>query len=169
MFSAWGRIMNGTNPPVVFNYETWIAMFPEFSQLSQAQGNAYFIRATTSIIGNVCSNPANADGKLEGMIYLATSHVAWLSCPRDANGNPAATGQPGSPLVGRISSAQEGSVNVQTEWEIGGPQTQFDAYLQQTKYGVELLAALATYRTARYLPQRRPVVLGGPYPGFWRY
>ena len=162
--------MNGPpSPPVTFSYETWIAMFPEFSQLTSDQGAGYFMRATTSIVANAISNPAYGDGKLPGLIYLATSHVAWLNCPRDTNGNPAATGQPGSPLVGRISSAQEGSVNVQTEWEVGGAQTQLDAYLQQTKYGVEYLAGIGPYRTARYLARVTPVVLGGVYPGYWRY
>ena len=159
--------MNGSSPPVVFDYETWVAMFPVFAPLSAAQGNAYFIRATTSIVGNSCSNPAFGDGKLEGMIYLATSHVAWLSCPKDASGNPSATGTPPSPLVGRISNATEGSVSVQTEWEVGGSQTQFDAYLQQTPFGVELLAAIAPYRTARYLPRVTPVIAGGVFPGIF--
>jgi hypothetical protein len=158
-----------TTPPVIYSYETWVSMFPIFAPLSSDQGNGYFIRATTSIVGNAYSNPAWGDGKLPGMIYLATSHIAWLSCAKDANGNPSATGTAPSPLVGRISSAAEGSVNVSTEWTVGGTQTQLDAYLQQTPFGVELLAALAVYRTARYLPNRRPVVLGGVYPGFWRY
>lgn len=157
--------MNGSSPPVTFNYETWTAMYPEFGNLTPSQGQGYFTRATGSIIANSCSNPANADGNLAYMIYLATSHVAWLSCPRDANGNPAATGTPPSPLIGRISSAQEGSVNVQTEWE-GGAANQLDAYLQQTKYGVELIAAIAPYRTARYLA-RPTIVINGLLPGLW--
>jgi hypothetical protein len=123
------------------------------------------MRATGSIVGNATSNPAFGDGRLPYLCYLATSHIAWLSCPKDANGNPSATGQAASPLVGRISSAQEGSVNVQTELELGTDMGSIQAYLSQTKYGLEYLEAIATYRTARYLANPTRVVLGGLYPG----
>jgi len=157
--------MNGSSPPITFSYQTWVAMFPIFSALTPEQGQAYFSRATGAIVANSCSNPAFADGNLSYLVYLATSHVAWLNCPKDANGNPAATGTAPSPLVGRISSAQEGSVNVQTEWN-AGDQTQFDAYMQQSPYGVEYLSAIAPYRTGRYLA-RPTIVINGIFPGIW--
>lgn len=159
--------MNGSTPPVVFSFATWTAIFSEFSALTPEQGLGYFMRATGSVIANSCSNPIFGDGNLPYLCYLATSHIAWLNCPKDGNGNPAATGTIASPLVGRINSAQEGSVSVQTEWN-GGEQTQFDAFLTQTKYGVELLAAISTYRTARYLPRPTRVV-NGVYPGLGGY
>lgn len=157
--------MNGTTPPVTFNYETWIALFPEFSPLSEAQGNAYFMRAT-DVCANSCSNPINATGNLASLLYLLTSHVAWLSCPKDANGNPAATGQAASQLVGRISSANEGTVSVQTELDDTGNSSALDSWLQQTKYGLEYLAKIAQYRTAVYLANPT-VVVNGILPGLW--
>jgi hypothetical protein len=97
-------------------------MFPVFSPLTSAQGQAYFNSACL-ICANSCSNPIFGDGNLETLLLYLTSHFAMLLCPKDSNGNPAATGQAPSPLVGRISSAQQGSVNVQTEWPMDGNAT----------------------------------------------
>lgn len=154
-----------TTPPVTFNFATWTALFPEFAQLNAVLGNAYFIRATGSIIWNNSLNPAYGDGNLTYLVYLATSHVAWLSCPKDPNGNPAANGTPASPLVGRISSAAEGSVNVQTEWNSGDKKA-LEAYLIQTKYGAEFWAATSQYRTAQYAA-RPTVVTAGRFRNFF--
>lgn len=161
--------MNGTTPPVIFDFATWTAMFPEFSALSQPQGQAYFYRASGQC-ANACSNPMFGDGVLPYRLYLLTSHYAWLSCPKDDNGNPAATGSPASALVGRISSATEGSVTVQTEVDMGTDVSAWEAELTQTKYGLEYLAKLAPYRTAVYLANPTRVVnglLGAPFPGLF--
>ena len=158
--------MSCGNPPVTFSYEMWVSMFPEFAALTPTQGNAYFIRATTTFAGNEYSNPAFGDNRLEGLLYLATSHVAWLSCPKDDNGNPAATGGTASQLVGRISSASEGSVSVSTEWNAGSDVSALSAYLTQTKYGAEYWAAISNYRTARYLANPT-IVVNGVFPGIW--
>ena len=158
--------MNGTSPPVTFSYATWVAMFPEFTPLTPIQGAAYFMRATGGFAANSCSNPANGDNRLEYLLYLATSHVAWLSCPKDANGNPAATGTNAAELVGRINSAREGSVDVQTELEFGTDLGALQGYLSQTRYGLEYWAAIQNYRTARYIanPTR---VINGLFPGVY--
>jgi len=155
-----------TTPPVTFDFATWVGLFPEFSALTTGQGAAYFTRATATIIANSVSNPIYGDGNLAYLIYLATSHVAWLNCPKDAGGNPAATGAAASPLVGRVSSASEGSVSVSTEWSFNDPSAQA-AYLAQTKYGAEYLAATAQYRTARYIA-RPTIVFGGRFGGYRR-
>jgi hypothetical protein len=150
-------------PPVTFDFPTWTAMFPEFSALTAAQGAAYFMGAT-DICANSCSNPIFLNGNLASLLYLATSHVAWLRCPKDENGNPAAQGAPASELVGRISSASEGSVSVQTDLDKTGNSSALDAYLQQTKYGLEDLAKIAQFRTARYMPNPTRVATG-VFPG----
>jgi hypothetical protein len=136
-------------PAVTFNFQTWTAMFPEFAPLTSAQGNGYFLRASM-YFANDQGNPAFPDGNLQQLLYLLTSHIAWLNCPKDANGNPSATGTIASQLVGRISSATEGSVSVQTEWN--GSPSALEAWMIQTKYGAEFWAMTAQYRTARYLP-----------------
>jgi hypothetical protein len=162
--------MTVTNPPIIFSYEMWVGLFPEFASVSSTQGSAYFLRATNTFAANSCTNPAFGDGRLEYLLYLATSHVAYLSCPKDANGNPAATGTEGSQLVGRISSASEGSVSVATEYQVGGDMDQLSAYLDQSKYGAEYYAAISNYRTAVYLANPTRVVngFGSLYGGYGR-
>lgn len=156
--------MNGTTPPVTFVFQTWVAGFPEFSTLTPAQGQAYFNDATM-ICANSATNQINRDGNLAALLYWLTSHFAWLKCPKDANGNPAATGQVNQ-LVGRISSATEGSVTVQTEWEMGGDANALEKFLAQTKYGATYWAMTAQYRTARYLA-RPTIVINGLLPGLF--
>lgn len=155
--------MNGTSPPVTFSYATWVASFPEFSALTPEQGQAYFNDATL-ICANSCSNQINRDGNLAALLYWLTSHFAWLKCPKDANGNPAATGQLASQLVGRISDAAEGSVHVSTDWQMGGDATALEKFLVQTKYGAAYWAMTSQYRTARYLA-RPTIVVNGIFPG----
>lgn len=155
--------MNGTSPPVVFDYPTWVAMFPEFSPLTPTQGAAYFMAAGT-VCANAATNPANADGNLATLLYWLTSHFAWLLCPKDANGNPAATGNPASQLVGRIADASEGSVSVSTEWQMSADATALEKFFAQTKYGAAYWAMTSQYRTARYLA-RPTIVVNGAFPG----
>lgn len=151
--------------PVVFNYATWIAMFPLFSPLTTEQGQGYFNLACLVCANNAC-NPANADGNLATLLYLLTCHFAWLNCPKDPNGNPAATGQAASALVGRISNASEGTVSVQTEWPMDGSATAQEKFLAQTEWGAAYWAATAQYRTARYLAMPT-IVVNGLYPGIF--
>ena len=100
--------------PVTYSFTDWIAAFPEFSGCSPAQGQAWFNQATTIFANDTC-NPAYLEQDAAGfktLMYMVVSHVAWLSAPRDASGNPSASGQPASPIVGRINTASEGSVSV---------------------------------------------------------
>jgi hypothetical protein len=157
----------GSSPPVTFSYATFVATFPEFSALTAGQAQAYFNRATGSIIGNSTTNPIFCDGNLPYLIYLVTAHVAWLNCPKDANGNPAATGQASSgSQVGHITNANEGSVSLALDYPLGTDSTAQEKYLAQTKYGVEYWAATAQYRTAQYaaLPT---IVVGGRFRNPW--
>lgn len=154
---------------VTFDFATWTAEYPEFAAVSPAQGQAWFNRAGLYFENDTC-NPAYAVGAtlFQTLYYLLTSHVAWLSALRDANGVPAATGQPPSPIVGRISTASEGSVSVSAEWKGSGSPS--EEWFIQTKYGAEFWAATAQFRTARYAA--RPTLIAGPrfvpYGGRWR-
>lgn len=139
---------------VTFDYAAWVARYPEFANVSEPQALGYFDEAGLYCANDAC-NPALA--VLPTLLNMLTAHIAWLNAPRDASGNPAASGQPASPLVGRISNASEGSVSVQTEnqYDSGTPQ-----WYQQTRYGAAYWAATAQFRTARY--SARPTVVAGP-------
>ena len=160
--------MNGNPPaPVVFNYQVWVQMFSEFSAVSQPMAQGYFDLA--ELYYSNCGWTA-AIPKAATFLNLLTAHMAWLLAPRDANGNPSSTGQPASPLVGRINSAGEGSVNVSVELDSSGSPS--EAFFSQTKWGLIFWQATAQWRTARYVPAPRrgpngvfPLGLG-PYPPY---
>jgi hypothetical protein len=148
---------------VAFNYTTWIAGYPEFAACSSDQGQAWWNRADLYFANEVC-NPAYCLGanRFGELLYMMTSHIAWMNSPRDAMGNPSAGGtMPASPLVGRISSASEGSVSVSTEWKGSGSPS--EDWYTQTKYGAAFWAATAQFRTARY-SARPTIVAGGAFP-----
>ena len=152
-----------TTPAVAFVYADWIAEFPEFVAISSPMAQGYFNRASLFCANDNC-NPAFPAGILLQLLYLVTAHIAWINAPRDADGNPAATGEPGSPLVGRINSAAEGSVNVATEWTGSGSPS--ETYFTQTKYGAEFWQASAQFRTMRYSP--RPILVAGAIFPYYR-
>lgn len=154
---------------VTFSQATWVALFPEFTPLTPEQGQSYFTRAT-AICLNATENPIwsfDCTGAiLQEALYLLTSHIAWLNCPKDASGNPAETGQAASPIVGRISDATEGSVSVSADMgdvNAGGPS---QPWYMQTRYGAEYWTLTAPARTARYMA-RPTIVVNGAFPGLW--
>lgn len=149
---------------VTFDFTTWTALYPEFLFTTPTQGQAWFNRASRLFANDSC-NPANRDaGAMSDLLYMLTSHIAWLSAPRDNNGNPAATGKPPSPIVGRISSASEGSVSVSAEWNGSGSPS--EAYFLQTRYGAEFWQATLKYRQGLYVahPTFVPTAI---FPGPW--
>lgn len=150
-------------PPVTFDPTAFVARYPEFAPLTMDQLQAYFNEACLYCANNTC-NPAFADGTLATLLNMLTAHVAWLNAPRDGNGNPAATGQPAAPIVGRISSANQGSVSVQADMGDTNAGSPSQAWYMQTKYGAAYWAATAQYRTARY-SARPTFVPSGIYTG----
>jgi len=145
------------NVPVVFNYASWAARYPELSaSVGQAQAQAYFNEAQLYVDNTPCSIIPNAAPVYQRAIFLnmVTAHICAL--------NAALNGQPASPLVGRISSATEGSVSVATEnqYPPGTPQ-----WYQQSKYGAAYWTASAMFRTMNYVPgPRGPINPYGRFP-----
>lgn len=141
-------------PAITFNYDAWIAMFPEMSGISSAMAGGYFIRANSFCANSIenpffCADPTG--GLLQNLLYLLTAHLAWLNAPRDANGNPSSTGGADTiPPVGRVQSAGEGSVNVSLDMGDANAGSPSQAWYMQTRYGSEYWYATAGIRTARY-------------------
>lgn len=157
-----------TTPAVTFVFADWIAQFGEFSAVNPVAAQAWFNRATNFCSNDTC-NPAFVNdptgATLTGLLYLLTSHIAWLNAPRDANGNPAATGAPASPIVGRIDQASEGSVSVHADMGDVNAGSPSQAWYMTTRYGSEFWYATAGIRTAFYVAQ--PTIVPGP-PYFGR-
>ena len=157
-----------TTPVLTFSFSDWSAQFPEFTAVGAVLGQSYFNRASILCANDSCNPAFGLDGTgamLGTLLYLLTSHIAWLNAPRDANGNPAATGTPASPIVGRINTASEGSVSVGADMgdaNVGSPS---QAWYMQTKYGAEYWAGTAGIRTARYVATGVAGPAGPPFFG----
>lgn len=155
-----------TTPVVSFVYADWVGAFPVFSGVSSGLATGFFNRASL-IFANASSNPAFSDGNMTMLMYLLTAHIAWLNAPRDAKGNPATTGTPPPPLVGRINTASEGSVTVGAEWDSGGSASPTQAWYLQSQWGAEFWAATAQYRTARGVMNMTSRVPSAIFPSRW--
>lgn len=138
---------------VVFNYAQWAARFPELaSDVAEPLATAYFDEASLYLSNDASSRVKN-EVKRALIFNLIVAHIAKL--------NATIGGQAASPLVGRISSATEGSVTVQTDLQIKSESAQWWA---QTPYGLQAWQALAPYRSAVYVPghpRRMSPYIGG--------
>ena len=126
-----------------FNFDVWNASFPEFSNISAVQAQAYWIEATL-IWRNDGGGPVQDAGQQGAILNLLTAHIAFLSVGINGNPSPASQG-----LVGRVTSATQGSVSVSTELPPG-----IDPYLAQSEYGVRYWRITAPFRTFVYRPSR---------------
>jgi len=160
---------------VAFDYNAWVAEFPEFAAISSGQATGFFNRAT-NIFANDGSGPVCTTTQQSALLNLLTAHIAWLNAFRDANGMPSSTGtNPPPSVVGRINSATEGSVSVQSDMGDANAGSPSQAWYMQTRYGAEFWAGTAQFRTMRYSPRPTIVVNGvypyvggnGPYGGGW--
>lgn len=140
------------SPIVTFNYPQFQAQCPAFAYVNETTAQTYFnVVGNSYIANNGRGVVGDAAQKLVLMNWLV-AHLLQLFTP-DANGSPPST------LVGRISSAGEGSVNVSTEYQ---PMTQAAAWYLQTPYGAAYWEAMKPFRSMRY--RRGPVRNQQPWP-----
>ncbi len=137
----------------IFDYPTFIARYPEFSSVTSTLAQAYFNEATL-YLANDGSGPVTDPVQQLTLLNMLTAHIAAL--------NSGVNGQTPSGIVGRISSASEGSVSVSSD--MGGvPGTA--AWFVQTKYGFNYWQATASFRTFRYVAGN-PTPTQLPYPWY---
>lgn len=126
---------------VVLDIAKFLAMFPEFSNVTDAQLPFLFYQATDYLNNSECSLVEDAV-KRERLLYLLMAHLAYMRYG-DANGNG------GTGLVGRLSSATEGSVSVSSD----AGQVEFRyMWYTQSPYGMDYWQATKVYRMANYYP-----------------
>lgn len=149
--------------PVTFVYADWAAQFPEFSGVMSAAATGYFNTATL-YIRNDGGGPINDINMLTNVLYLTTAHIAKIFS-QQTNGVPTSGGTDGpNQAVGRVASANEGSVSVSLEMQGQSPNA---AWWNQTIYGAAVWAAMKPYRTFRYIgsTKRRFYNFPGRYYG----
>lgn len=142
-------------PAVAFDYAKWAARFPELaSTVAEPLAQAYFDEACL-FVSNSDGSPISSLNARALILNLTVAHIAQL--------NKVSGTQGGAQLVGRISSATEGSVTAQAQLDVKAESAQWWA---QTTYGLSAWQAMAPYRTARFFPGHQRVMnpwIGG-YP-----
>jgi len=123
---------------VVFDPAAFKVVFDEFATVPDAKLNYYFNLAATTILDN-SENACIPLVERTILFDLLVAHQAELK-KRIEEGN--------SGLVGRISSASEGSVSISTDYQIQGNTAQ---WYNQTPYGAQYWAMTAKYRTFTYV------------------
>ena len=142
---------------VSFDYDTWVALYPELAYVNATQAQQYFYMATQPQANNGWG-PINDPTRALMLLNLLTAHFAKLFAINPAN--PNSTG-----LVGRISDAAEGSVHGSIENKYAEGTVQ---WYQQTQYGSSWWALTSVYRRFRYIPgtvqpAAGPNFRGGPW------
>lgn len=134
---------------VVFDFAEFTGIYPEFTTAGSPACGFNFNLATLNL-SNCCRSPVPNPAVRQSLLYLLTAHLTFMFTPCGANNN-----QP-SGLVGRVSSASEGSVSVSADF----PASPNASWFLQTKYGALFWQATASLRTMRYTPA--PVGCCGP-------
>lgn len=126
---------------VVFDIVKFRAMFPQYSNVPDAQLPLLFDQSTDYLNNSEYSLVIDAV-KRERLLYLLMAHLAYMRFG-DNKGN----GGPG--MVGRLSSASEGSVSVSSD----AGQVEFRyMWYTQSQYGMDYWQATKVYRMANYYP-----------------
>lgn len=125
---------------VVFDAAAFKVAYPEFAAVSDTVLQSCFDTAGLYLSNEDCS-PVPDLAKRQQFLWLLTAHIAAL------RGFGPGAGRAG--MVGRISSATEGSVSVSTEYGVPGT----SAWFIQTPYGAEFWQATLYLRSFRYRPR----------------
>ena len=124
---------------VTFVPADFTAAFPAFASVPTGVLTANFGFATLMLNNSCCSVVRDAPTRAN-LLNLMTAHITAL-----LNGT---NGQPPQGVVGRISSAAEGSVSLSTEMLA---KSESASYWQQTPWGAMFWQATIGYRTAHYV------------------
>ena len=117
---------------ISFDYNIWSARYPEITGVSPDLAAAYFAEAQLYCDNTDTSPIPETERAL--LLNMLVAHIARLTTMSSAG------------IVGRISSASEGSVSVGIEYLQPGTGQWFN----QTTYGAAFWQATAKYRTFQY-------------------
>ena len=141
---------------VQFDWNQFILAFPQFeTTLNPQQAALVVLPYAQQYCRNDGGGPVTDPGLQSALLNLMVAHVAQLLFGSST--------QPVSPLVGRISSATEGSVSVDAEM----PTTPQSAWYMQTVYGSMFYQLSLPFRTFRIIPHPWPQPQIGGYGGLY--
>lgn len=133
-------------PVVAWDSASFLARYPEFSQVPTATLQSYFTEAGTLYLNNTDASPVADVSVRQLLLWQVTAHLAALYS--GVNGNAPQDG------VGRVDQASQGSVSAHLDM---GQTTSRQAWWFQTKYGAAFWRASASYRTMQYFAPPQPV------------
>ncbi len=123
---------------VAFDSFGFTVRYPEFKSVSSLQLTAYFVDAGLYCDNSDQSRIVNLTQR-QSLLWMLTAHIAALSGATDCNNvRP----------VGRVSSAEEGSVKAGLDYMPASPGS--GPWYQQTQYGASYWQATASFRGFRY-------------------
>lgn len=140
-----------TFDPTVFDLG---GRYPEFSSIASGTVQGIWTNEATLYLRNDGGSPVIDAGQQQTLLNMITAHILAL--------NFGVNGAAPPDIVGRISSATEGSlsVGIDNDYPPGSSQ-----WWQQTKYGAAFWSATSVYRRFRYFgPGGRPA---DPWRGGW--
>ena len=124
---------------VAFDSAAFLVRYPEFASINTDLLSAFFDEATL-IVNNTQSSKVKGLTERKVLLWLLTAHLTEINQGTDGSGP--------SGMVGRVSSASEGSVSVGSSWASSSASQWYD----QTGYGAEFWALTAKYRRMHYVP-----------------
>lgn len=142
---------------VVFEPSVFKVLYAQFAAVADSSLTLFFDLATL-IVTNVCGSIVQDATQRERLLNLLVAHIAALQ-PVSPAGGPGS----GPALVGRITSATEGTVSVSAEY--ASSVSSSEAWFIQTQYGALFWQLTATYRSFRYTAPVRPFGPAGAFPG----
>ena len=121
---------------VEFNVNKFRSLYPTLRATAD-QLNWYFIEAAM-LLNNTSKSCVKSLAEREVLLFLLVAHFAVLQQRVEGDNE----------VVGRISSASQGSVSVSLD---NGQTTLSDKWYQQTPYGSKYWALTAKYRSFLYI------------------
>ena len=121
---------------VEFNVNKFRSLYPTL-KATDDQLNWYFVESTM-LLNNTSKSCVKSLAEREVLLFLLVAHMAVLQQRIEGDNE----------VVGRISSASQGSVSVTLD---NGQTTLSDKWYQQTPYGAKYWALTAKYRSFLYI------------------
>lgn len=136
---------------VTFNYNDFIAAYPQFNLVSSNALQNCFIQAEL-ICNNSDASVVQDVAVRKTLLWLLVAHIATLMGQTNVNVQNGTVGQ--SAVVGRTNSASEGSVSISTEMRMNNNA----AYFMQTQYGATYWQMILPYRSFRFRPRSVTII-----------
>lgn len=142
---------------VVFDPAVFKTLYVQFAAVANAMLTLYFDLATL-ILKNTCGSIIQDATQRERLLNLLVAHIAALQPVSPAGGAGSGGG-----LIGRISTATEGSVSVSAEY--ASQVSASMAWFIQTQYGALFWQLTSPYRSFRYVAPVQPFGSAGAFAG----